>query len=213
MSFKNWTIENTLYKPLNFPFWGQIYFGSTCVGQPQNTVFEHSHRHQLCVFTSDEQEPACCACLKKKKKKSLWLSRIWFVFHIAVTTAETNHPPPHCAHVHCLFFINVEQALMDVSGCNFFHLEEYNDLSSLCALQNHILVGLARDLKRSLHPDPLIKQVPYGRSHRWVSRQLLAYLCRRRLHHLSGQPVPVLHHPYCKEVLPRVCMELLTFKF
>ena len=34
----------------------------------------------------------------------------------------------------------------------------------------------------------------------------LEYLHRRRLHYLSEQPVLVLHHPYCKEVLLHVCM-------
>ena len=36
----------------------------------------------------------------------------------------------------------------------------------------------------------------------------LEYLHRRTLHNISGQPVPVLHHTYCKEVLPHVSMEL-----
>jgi hypothetical protein len=27
--------------------------------QLQNTIFPHSHRHWLCSFASDEQEPAC----------------------------------------------------------------------------------------------------------------------------------------------------------
>jgi len=35
----------------------------------------------------------------------------------------------------------------------------------------------------------------------------------RRLHNLSGQPVPVLYHPYCKEVLLHVSTELPMFKF
>jgi len=35
----------------------------------------------------------------------------------------------------------------------------------------------------------------------------LEYLHRRRLQNLSGQTVPVLHHPYCKEVLLHVNME------
>jgi len=39
----------------------------------------------------------------------------------------------------------------------------------------------------------------------------LEYLPRRRLHNLSGQPVPVLHHPYCIKVLLRVCKEPAMF--
>jgi len=29
--------------------------------QLQNTIFQHSHHHLLCVFIIDEQEPACHA--------------------------------------------------------------------------------------------------------------------------------------------------------
>jgi len=36
----------------------------------------------------------------------------------------------------------------------------------------------------------------------------LEYLQRRRFHNLSGQPVPVLHHPHREEVLPHVQTEL-----
>ena len=36
-------------------------------------------------------------------------------------------PPPHCAHIHWLSSINIQQALMDVSGCHVFHMEEFND--------------------------------------------------------------------------------------
>ena len=39
--------------------------------------------------------------------------------------------------------------------------------------QNHRIAEVGRDLKRSLSPTPLPKQVPYNRSHRQASRQLL----------------------------------------
>jgi len=52
--------------------------------------------------------------------KSAWLSGTWLVFHITVASAETHHPPPHCAHIHCLVFTNVQQAPMNASGCHFF---------------------------------------------------------------------------------------------
>ena len=39
------------------------------------------------------------------------------------------------------------------------------------------------------------------------------YLHSRRLHHLSGHPVPVLRHFHCKEVVPCVCVELPVFQF
>jgi len=41
----------------------------------------------------------------------------------------------------------------------------------------------------------------------------LEYLHRRRLHNISGHPVPVLHHPSHKEVFPYFCMELPVFQF
>ena len=41
----------------------------------------------------------------------------------------------------------------------------------------------------------------------------LEYLYRKRLCNASGQPVPVLHHTYCEEVLLHVCMELPMFMF
>ena len=54
-----------------------------------------------------------------------WPSRTWFVFHVAVTTAETRHPPPHYANIHCLVSVN-QQASVNVIGCNFFRMEEFN---------------------------------------------------------------------------------------
>ena len=40
---------------------------------------------------------------------------MWLVFHIAVTTAETHHPLPHCAHIYCLVSLNIQQVLMNAS--------------------------------------------------------------------------------------------------
>ena len=54
-----------------------------------------------------------------------WPSRMWLVFHAAVAIAETRHPPPHCANIHCLVSVNVQQ-VSNVIGCNFFHMEEFN---------------------------------------------------------------------------------------
>ena len=58
----------------------------------------------------------------------VWLYGTWLVFHVAVTTIETHHPPALCAHIHCLVSIPVS---VRVSGCNFFHLEELNSTSLL----------------------------------------------------------------------------------
>ena len=36
-----------------------------------------------------------------------------------VSTAGTQHPPAHCAHIHYLVSINIQKALMNVRGCIF----------------------------------------------------------------------------------------------
>ena len=33
---------------------------------------------------------------------------------------KPHHPPPHCAHIHCLVSRNIQQASMNANGCNFF---------------------------------------------------------------------------------------------
>ena len=58
------------------------------------------------------------ACLQN----STWLSGMWLVFAIAVTTAEMHHPP-HCAQIHCLVSINIQQMSTKVSGCHFFCMD------------------------------------------------------------------------------------------
>lgn len=56
-----------------------------------------------------------------------WLARSQLVFHVAITIAEMHYPLPHCANIHCFPSINVQQAPVDVSGFNTFHLEQFND--------------------------------------------------------------------------------------
>ena len=34
---------------------------------------------------------------------------MWLVFHSAVAIAKMNHPLLHCAHIHCLVSVNVQQ--------------------------------------------------------------------------------------------------------
>ena len=38
-----------------------------------------------------------------------WPSGMWLVFHVTVATAETHHPPPHCANIHCLVYVKVDE--------------------------------------------------------------------------------------------------------
>ena len=86
---------------------------------------------QLCTqFLS--RNPSICADELIKTLFILWCdscawpSGTWLVFHVAVATAETRHPPPHCANIHCLVSVNVQQVSMNVIGYNFFRMEEFN---------------------------------------------------------------------------------------
>ena len=64
----------------------------------------------LHVFTSSEQEPACNTCK---------------YLHKSTVTAETHHPLPHCAHIHCLVSTKIQQESMNVNECNSFCVEEF----------------------------------------------------------------------------------------
>lgn len=66
------------------------------------------HFHQQCmIITTDYEIP-------------VWLSEMWLVFHIIVTTAETYSSPPQSAHLNCFVFINTQQLSMNVNGYVFF---------------------------------------------------------------------------------------------
>lgn len=80
--------------------------------QLQKTVFWHSQHHWLCIFISNEHDPSCQAHNNLHR---------WRWPALAITTAETHHPLHHCAHIHCLVSINIQQTSVNVSGCHFFH--------------------------------------------------------------------------------------------
>ena len=74
-----------------------------------------SHHHYHGIFSSNEQKPACHA--HKKLSRCRWPT---------VTTAETHHPSPHCAHIHCSDSITVQQVSVNISECHFFLMGEFN---------------------------------------------------------------------------------------
>ena len=92
-------------------------------------LFQCCQHHLLYIFTSNEQEP------ERHTHKYLYQQGGRTV---GVTKAETHHPLPHPAHIHRLVSINVQQAVMNVSGYHFFHMEEINDIPLL-----HILFSAA----------------------------------------------------------------------
>ena len=75
------------------------------------------------------------------------------------------------------------------------------------------MVGVGRDLSGSSSPTPLPKQGHPEQAEQDRIEAGLEYLQRRRLHNLSGQPVPGLRRPEREEVLPDVQTELPPLQF
>jgi len=66
---------------------------------PQNTTFQHSHHHQLCIFTSDELEPAYPACKdlhghpERGLSFALLLPQLKYItYHLPVLTSTVWSP-------------------------------------------------------------------------------------------------------------------------
>ena len=77
------------------------------------------------------------------------------------------------------------------------------------------MVGVGRDLCGSFGPTPLPMPMQ-GHLEQFAQDLIQAgfeYLQRKRIHSLSGQPVPGLRHPQREEVLPHVQLELPLLQF
>ena len=74
--------------------------------QLQNAIFQHSHHHRLCIFFQQWTRAACHACTNLYQ----WRCP-------SDTTAETHHPPLHCAHIHWL----VSKCSASISECQWVH--------------------------------------------------------------------------------------------
>lgn len=72
--------------------------------QLQNIIFQHSQSHTLWISTS-------CTCENLHQQR--WST-------VTVATTVTHHSHPHCACIHCLVSIIIQQASMNVRGCRFF---------------------------------------------------------------------------------------------
>ena len=75
------------------------------------------------------------------------------------------------------------------------------------------MVGVGRDLCGSSSPTLLPKQGHLQYVVEDLVQAGLEYLQRRRLHHIPGQPVPVLRHPQREEILPHIQTELPVLQF
>jgi len=88
-----------------------------------------------------------------------------------------------------------------------------NEQRDSCCIQSNRMVGIGSDLFGSSSPTLLPKQGHLQQAAQDLDQVGLEYLQRRRLHNLSGQPVPVLRHPQSEEVLPHVQTELPMLQF
>ena len=103
----------------------------TVHSQLQNTILS-TQSPPLAMDFCQWWTSAFMPCLEKYS----WLSGTWLVFHVTVPNAETNHPPPHCAHIHSLVSINIQQVLMNVSGCLFSAWR--NSVTPLCFIRTSV---------------------------------------------------------------------------
>jgi len=74
------------------------------------------------------------------------------------------------------------------------------------------MVGVGMDIWGWSSPNSLLKKGHLEQAAQDLVQAGFEYLQRRRIHNLSGQPVPVLRHPQ-SEVLPHVQMELPMLQF
>ena len=75
------------------------------------------------------------------------------------------------------------------------------------------MFGVGRDRCGSSSPISLPKQGHLEQAAQDPVQAGLEYLQRRRIHNLSGKPVPVLRYPQSEEVLPHVQTELPVLQF
>jgi len=75
------------------------------------------------------------------------------------------------------------------------------------------MLGVERDLYGLSSPTPLPKQGHLEQAAQDLVQAGLECLQRRRIHSLSGQPVPVLRHPQSEEILPHIQTELPVLHF
>ena len=97
--------------------------------QLQNTIFQHDHIVMHGYIVSPLMNKSLHAVLVK-----ICINGDDPLLLLPLLSAP---PIPHCAHIHCLVFVNVQQALMNVIGCKFLHMEEFSCTS---LLHTHFLI-------------------------------------------------------------------------
>jgi hypothetical protein len=119
-------------------------------------IFQHCQHHSKCIETNIQlrtqfdghnlpghTDELIKALFISWTYSCAGLPGTWSVSHITVTIAEMHHPPPHCAHIHCLVSVNFQQASLNVSSCNFVRMKEFSDTPLLC-MHFHVRHHFAR---------------------------------------------------------------------
>lgn len=60
-----------------------------------------------------------------------------------------------CAHTHCLVFVNIQHALININGCSFLCMEKFNDAILLCThfhVRCHFIRNLHKKVENSYLP-------------------------------------------------------------
>jgi len=118
----------------------------------------------------------------------------------------------------CIFFYRscyllIKKILTLFCYLEIFFLSRHYFVIRITESQCHIMVGVGWDLWGSSSPTLLTKQGHLKQVSQDCVQAGFEYLQRRRLHNLSGQPVPVLCHSQSEEDLPHVQMELPMVQF
>ena len=89
--------------------------------QLQNTITQQNHHHF-------HQQWSRTWMLHIEKSAPAEVTHC-FTFVMTALFLGKGYPKSnfHCAHIHRLVSFNIQQTLMNVSGCHFFHMEEFND--------------------------------------------------------------------------------------
>jgi len=127
-----------------------------------------------------------------------------FLFPALKFTAlqEAADAPSSLVLIHCR--VSQSYRILSREAPRFLNLHCKVDRSLGAVLsQNHRMVGVGRDLGGSSSPTLPPKQGHLQQAAGDFVQAGLEYLQRRRLHHLPGQPVPVLR--YCSIFCPKFC--------
>ena len=102
---------------------------SCCVNQgQQQCLVEHMLSYRTLFFKIVTTISSAFSAAINKNLHAMVLKMYMVIWNVAclsstVTVAETHHP--QLTVLHCLVFIDIQQASMNVGGCNFFQFHTF----------------------------------------------------------------------------------------